>query len=592
MSAHTELAVYETFEDIFGQKSTLDELIADLKRFDRQSLLWICAETVTGLQLWNRPDLQDEQNYLRYLQEFFDPALHARLLAGYTSTLPRKRVFHRRQILLIAKLAVKHCSTGQDARTSRRELGEIFLKANDRFDYGLLRPGAPQAGSKREEYCNIVTEMLAVNEGASPAIAPMITRSHLMCRHYVQELSGASDFVDVSSEFEREAGLTVLELEAMLFGTHARFGPDLASRVIDSPDWLPLTAAHFPPTVARDKVDAFLCFLGGSHADFVNELNRSDNGANDVTVFRKYPMIDSTDASPSENQPRSLLLLDNLFALEKIQTGPYWAANTRYGDRLRTFWGKVFECYTNDLLANACAGTVSRFIPDPSPAGQPDIQICDGLVVTQDAVVLMEYKSSMFRADTKYSGVPSVLLKEIETKLVRNSVKGTKKGVLQLASAIDTIFGRGRPSDVLPDIDWTKVKTVHLCLLTLDSIGGTIGISALLNTYLEENLDRTKFPSIQIRPLYCFDVAALERISGHLRDESLPSILDRWSLDYPEMLAPLSMVRLPSNPPPRESVAEETMGGRVPRHGKRPFPGPGCRTGHRWGLPVSNSAVV
>lgn len=414
MSAHTELAVYETFEDIFGRKSTLDELIADLKRFDRLSLVWICAEVVTALQLWNRPDLQDEQNYLRYLQEFFDPALHTRLLAGYTSVLPKKRVFHRRQILLIAKLAVKHCSTGQDTRSSRRELGEIFLKANDRFDYGLLSPGASQVGSKREEYCNIVTEMLAVNEGSSPAIAPMITRSHLMCLRYVHELSDASDFVDVSSEFETETGLTILELEAMLFGTHARFGPDLARRVIDSPDWLPLTAAHFPPALARDKVDAFLRFLGGSYLDFVNELTRSDNGANDVTVCRKYPLIESTDASPSENQPRSLLMLDNLFELEKIQTGPYWAANTRHGDRLRTFWGKVFERYANDLLTHACAGSGSRFILDPSPAGQPGIQICDGLAVTEDAVVLMEYKSSMFRADTKYSGVPSVLLKEIE----------------------------------------------------------------------------------------------------------------------------------------------------------------------------------
>jgi hypothetical protein len=161
----------------------------------------------------------------------------------------------------------------------------------------------------------------------------------------------------------------------------------------------------------------------------------------------------------------------------------------------------------------------------------------------------MEYKSSMFRADTKYSGIPSVLLKEIETKLVRNSSKGTKKGVQQLASAVQTIFGSGKPCEVLPDVDWTKIKTIHLCLLTLDSIGGTIGMSALLNTYLEENLDRTRFPNFDIRPLYCFDIGDFERISGHIREESLASILGRWSLDHSEMLAPLSMVRLPSEHP-------------------------------------------
>jgi hypothetical protein len=44
----TQLAVYETYEEFYGQKSTMDELIADIARFDQQSMLWVCAVIITG----------------------------------------------------------------------------------------------------------------------------------------------------------------------------------------------------------------------------------------------------------------------------------------------------------------------------------------------------------------------------------------------------------------------------------------------------------------------------------------------------------------------------------------------------------------
>ena len=43
MNGATQLAVYETFEDVFGRKSTLDELIADIRSFRQQSVLWVFA---------------------------------------------------------------------------------------------------------------------------------------------------------------------------------------------------------------------------------------------------------------------------------------------------------------------------------------------------------------------------------------------------------------------------------------------------------------------------------------------------------------------------------------------------------------------
>jgi hypothetical protein len=154
LSAHTELGVYETFEELFGRKTSLDELIADICKFERNSLLWICAEIVSRVQLWARPALRNASNYQRYLIELFDETTSSRLLAGSQSTSPVRLLFHRRQIVLIAKLAAQYCQDGLDARLNRKNLGLLFLKANDLFDYGLL-PGptvalAPSLCPERE----------------------------------------------------------------------------------------------------------------------------------------------------------------------------------------------------------------------------------------------------------------------------------------------------------------------------------------------------------------------------------------------------------------------------------------------------------
>jgi hypothetical protein len=71
----------------------------------------------------------------------------------------------------------------------------------------------------------------------------------------------------------------------------------------------------------------------------------------------------------------------------------------------------------------------------------------------------MEYKSSMFRADTKYSGNHLALTAEIEKKLVEDKESSSRKGVLQLAEAVQTLFGVNA-STVLPGINLTKIKHV------------------------------------------------------------------------------------------------------------------------------------
>jgi hypothetical protein len=177
------------------------------------------------------------------------------------------------------------------------------------------------------------------------------------------------------------------------------------------------------------------------------------------------------------------------------------------------------------------------------PAGDPYTQICDGIVVSDDSIVLMEYKSNMFRADTKYSGSHSDLAGEIEKKLVHDKETDKKKGVWQLSDAVEMLFGPGPPVS-LQGVDVGKIKHVYLYLVTLDSIGGTIGMSPLLDTFLEERLQRSAFPTINIRPLFCSDIESLETVTGFFGEASLPEILEQWFKTNPSLAVPVSAIDL------------------------------------------------
>jgi len=370
----------------------------------------------------------------------------------------------------------------------------------------------------------------------------MVTRSHLMLTRFANEFRNHKDWIDVAGEYQNATGLTPEENEAMIFGAHARYGEDLSKLLYREPGVLPLKESNFATTAIKpERVSAFLDSLAATPYTMAQELLVRDNGPNDLTIFRKYPLVQQFYNLHLKTAWCGFLMMDNVFFLDKVLTGPYWHANATYGQRIHRFWGSVFEKYANELMRRALEGTNSQYLPDPRPINDPNVQICDGLVLAGDSLVLMEYKGSVFRADTKYSGNHVVLAAEIGKKFVHDHESKNKKGVVQLAEAVKALFGPDG-SDLFPQIDLKKIKRVYLYIVTLDSIGGTIGMSALLNTFLDEMLDQSTFPSIEIRPLFCSEIEALEDITGLFAKISLPQILETWFVSYPALMAPLQAV--------------------------------------------------
>jgi len=244
-----------------------------------------------------------------------------------------------------------------------------------------------------------------------------------------------------------------------------------------------------------------------------------------------------------------------VFAIEKLESGPYWRVNgidTATGDKLRRFWGAVFERYVSDLFkagTEGLSGTI--FIPDPHLIDKPNEQLCDGLLIERDALIVMEYKASMFTARAKYSGDHIRLRDEIAKKLVRDSAEKRKKGVEQLAAAITTLFS-DPTKQVVSGLDVSGIKRVYPLLITLDEIGSSLLISKMLNFSFDHVFKSDTVKPVGVKPLLCTDIESIEVVLPYLSSKPLSGILQQWLDTDPKLLQSL-LARFPDGLPSRRN---------------------------------------
>jgi hypothetical protein len=273
---------------------------------------------------------------------------------------------------------------------------------------------------------------------------------------------------------------------------------------------------------------------------------KRDHGANDFTIFRKKPLI---------AEGFGILPTDVLFVTEKFESGPYWRVSDSdrgIGDRLRRFWGGVFEAYVNDQLATAAARSGTLFFSDPRWGDDPSAQVCDGILIEGDVVVLLEYKASMFTARAKYSGRYKTLRDEIITKLIRNEDRKKKKGVEQLAYAVKRLSGNDASAAAVKGVDLSRMQRLYPLLVTLDDLGGSLLMSRFLQGYFKKFLGHDSHGTNKTQPLLCTNVESLEQVLPYLDIYPLSGFLQHWLNVDPNLMATL-LAHLPDGLPARRN---------------------------------------
>lgn len=553
-----KLRTYATFQEMHGYQSTLDDLIKKLKPFSRSSVLFACSVTGIMLKLWKGSEWEKDL-YAIAIDEVFE-FLRADWYKLAFREGERELVFHRRQLLLIMKLAVEHCpDVGHDfMRATRGVFGTILLMANDHFHFGLLPDPAASDLDEHDKVSRLLAEFIPIGEYAASEWPIRITRSHLLMTRYTQQLRSHVDFIDVPAEYQRLTGLELPDYEALTFGLMARITELINLHTLQqNAEVAVIRPENFGTTsVPRVTIDTFLREVSITSKDLLAAINRAkannkDFGNNDFTEFRKYPLITEGNGS---------LVTDVNLVIDKFDSGPYWRVNyinTATGDKLRRFWGAIFEAYVNDLISYFARSSRAAFIPDPRDINNQSLQVCDGLLIEGDSLVVMEYKSAMFTAEAKYSGKYLTLRDEINKKLVRDDAEGKKKGVEQIAAAIKSIFANPQRS-IVSGLDASQIRRVYPLLITLDQIGSSLLMSKMLNYSFSSVFKPEEAIGVEVKPLLCADIEDFERVVPYMGVKPLSGFLQYWLDDDPRLLKTL-LAQFPPNitPTRNEFLSQE-----------------------------------
>jgi len=546
------LATYATFEEMHGRKSTLDELIERLEIYSRESVLYICSVTGIILKLWQRGGWAKE-NYFALIDSAFGD-IRGDYYKYALEKADAEMVFHRRQLLFLSKLAIEHCAErGLDLLKARPGLfGTILLMANDHFHFGTYPNPKIDERDQYDKISRIAAEFIPVNEYSGFRVQCKLVRSHLMMTRYSEQLKGHQDYINILEQYERLTGIPFLDHEALTFGLMTRMTELITLKGLQADGWIAAIQPQnfYTTAITQETIGKFLNEVSATPEGLLGDIqtarkSKKDFGANDFTVFRKKPVI---------KEGYGYLAADVMYAVEKLESGPYWrvsAIDKATGDKLRRFWGPVFEGYVNDLIK----AFSPMFIADPRLIGNANEQLCDGLLVEGDALVVMEYKASMFTAEAKYSGNHVTLRDEITKKLVRDAEEDNKKGVEQLAAAISTLFADPR-KPMVPGLDVSGVKHVYPLLITLDDLGSSLLISKLLNFSFDAVFKRDAFQSVEVKPLLCTDIESIEVVIPHVVDRPLSYFLQYW-LDHDPKLLATFLAQFPEGLPERNAFIDK-----------------------------------
>jgi hypothetical protein len=510
MAAIATYIPYSELND--GEPSTLDQFHAQLSAFARTRILHLCS--VMNALLRSDENTINQEAHDALVKAFFEPQLAQRLLMKRSDF---RVVFHRQQILFVAKTAVLHCPDDgliPDSPQFRR-LGRIFLMAGDH-----LPSVGPTPEHDDDKFAFLAAQLLPIQEASGfHRFDHKVARSYRMLSQCGPLLRNDKPYYDIEKSFEELTNVPLLTFQSLLFGSLARFHQFDPEAYRKDPRSYGLRRAWFNSTrIAPLVVERFLELVSATPAEFKSAYQKANQGNSDFTAFRDRPLFRDEDF---------LFLIDFAFLAEKFETAPFWTVHNSLPDRpakdgLHAFWGRVFEKYGCDVLRSSAAQPLNVVHESPIFVDKQRGQVCDLIVVCGNSAAFVELKGATFSSLAKYGGDHLRLKGELDSKLVREPA-GSAKAVHQLKRAIELACNPDHPEPV-DGIDLRNMKTIYPVIVTRDDIGGTVGVNGFLQIRFDEVINRKQIKKI-ITPLFCMNAEDLERLSAYLKDTSLTDLL-------------------------------------------------------------------
>jgi hypothetical protein len=251
--------------------------------------------------------------------------------------------------------------------------------------------------------------------------------------------------------------------------------------------------------------------------------------------------FDYLRAQPYFRLGDQLFCLDYEFAVNKIESAAIWGLlrelkSNGEKDAFLGYWGHVFEYYVGWLFQTYAILAFNTVHLAPKYVDDPNIEICDVIVICGKTAVLIEAKLATCPSKTRYAGDYKRMKNFLEEKLV----KGV--GVDQLVNAVSVITTDPKKTNekvsVIPD--WLeKIDTLMPVIVTRDDIGSSWSVNAYLNNrFTERLLGKKRHKRITVAPLLSLSVGTLEKLMGTLSKMSLDVVLEDRIKRNPTLLWP------------------------------------------------------
>ena len=515
-----------------GYTESAEELTQIVGKFNYKNVLVNLARI--NLFFQRIEDLSDEE----ILKQAFCSDFWLTTIDGL-SRLRGRPIFNRQSTLHLltecAHVSDSHSTYTLERRDARNDLAKCYLIANGMLDDGSSGSNTMSGEelSKQIIADTITTVDYAINTSPGYRAKLLMVRSAEFLRR-LAETEEACLGVDANQTFLQATGLTLQDYQHLVFSIFAVYWNYSLQEIVRQDPFMD-RSLFFDPNSVPDLAPLYENFLPHTCISIDELKEKAENSPsfkNEFRLWRQYPLVQI-----SEDQ---ILCVDFYFLLEKLQTGVFWIMRNQVekqrrgdGQKIIALWGDIFENYAASIIKrgiDAQTPRVEKYIIAPHYDQRQEEECTDVAICGNDTLVLLECKSPILRADTKFSGDFNTLYAELKDKIIEGERPEKARGIKQLCNAIQFLFHIDEiERQSVEGIDISKIKKIYPVLVLSDRIFSVLCVNWFLDLEFQRLLgDIHQMENLDIMPLTVLTIEDLESLESYLSHTPFHVHLDKW----------------------------------------------------------------
>ena len=325
-----DVEAYLTFAEFNGGiRSTHDQFRSELSRYSRAEVFTFCIVANTVIY-----GIDPNPNRVAHDQIVKLACLPETLPLKIAAALSKRALFHRQQLLFVAKESLIVCSEYGIPFRPGRDLARLFLMANNQ-----PRDSRSSGQTGETETLRLLTEFIPIIEASRFfPFQHKFARPLVILNKILPTYDGSPPF-DLRRLFAQFTGFEPDDYFGLLFCVLTKCVDFNLGNLLDNPNSFGIDSGFLPNSrFSRDEVDRFLKDVSATQELYRDELQKIDRGSFDFTCFKNHPLL----LRGNKVFPINLYLLG-----ARCESALYWkiyeGLSGKDRDKFQSFWAMYFS---------------------------------------------------------------------------------------------------------------------------------------------------------------------------------------------------------------------------------------------------------